>query len=489
MGLQHYQINADDNINDDFTSEEESRRKKARHIKAAPEAFHHEPRVMTPDSPRSDVDEHWARLNREYMPDVYEFPPNVENVETDDRLSTADDNQTSTAEVVTQSETEPVLPESVLREPVLPEPVLPEPGAILKSLFETNTNCEDLPVPISMLTQVWPECVIKRNKGGASTLSRATAQGLGLSENDFWRIKMEIHETIVNEIWPFVREYYKFPLQLYTETGSSVLLDNQYDLFKFLRSTESMQAYNVQLVEILALCNLMGAKLNVLHGKPLPGVLETESCWGWHSYYPPAQHLIKETGRFNCKKTLYYATEDNIHMYLLCTSSGVDVPPPNQDCSSPSEEAVTERELNDVANVREEEIVNEANEREAYIEQFNMVPVSRLAKVIVDTNSNQDLAPSNTDSTEDVHINEDEEDPSHENDPTYEDSHDDNRNADTLGQIVSESSMTRGVSTRSSSSMSTDSEKRRLCIEIPENYEVITDIVRKRVGRSRKRNW
>ena len=76
---------------------------------------------------------------------------------------------------------------------------------------------------------------------------------------------MEIHETIVNEIWPFVREYYKFPLQLYTETGSSVLLDNQYDLFKFLRSTESMQAYNVQLVEILALCNLMGAKLNVLH--------------------------------------------------------------------------------------------------------------------------------------------------------------------------------------------------------------------------------
>ena len=29
MGLQHYQINADDNINNDFTSEQESRRKKA----------------------------------------------------------------------------------------------------------------------------------------------------------------------------------------------------------------------------------------------------------------------------------------------------------------------------------------------------------------------------------------------------------------------------------------------------------------------------
>ena len=94
-------------------------------------------------------------------------------------------------------------------------------------------------------------CVIKKNKGGPSHLARATAQGLGLPEDDFKRRKNETNETIIYA-WTFLKEKYKFPIKLYTETGSH-LIDNQYELFKFLRSSESPKTFNLPVVELSSL--------------------------------------------------------------------------------------------------------------------------------------------------------------------------------------------------------------------------------------------
>ena len=147
---------------------------------------------------------------------------------------------------------------------------------------------------------------------------------MGLPEDDFKRRKNETNETIIYA-WTFLKEKYKFPIKLYTETGSH-LIDNQYELFKFLRSSESHKTFNLPVVELSALANLLGGTLNVLNTKT--NVPDSSEQWGWNSYYPFAPHLTKEIGEFHTKQTLYYITEDFLHFYLICTSSGLKVPPP-----------------------------------------------------------------------------------------------------------------------------------------------------------------
>ena len=109
-------------------------------------------------------------------------------------------------------------------------------------------------------------------------------------------------------------------------------------------------------------------------------------------------------------------------------------------------------------------IINEAGV-ELQIEQFNMVPVSRLSKVM-DTNSNETLSEDETASTDvSVYIETGSED---DESQAY------NRYTEPVRIL------TRGVSTRSSSSEETNFSKRGLSVMMPRELEVIVDISNKR---------
>ena len=108
-------------------------------------------------------------------------------------------------------------------------------------------------------------------------------------------------------------------------------------------------------------------------------------------------------------------------------------------------------------------IINEARV-ELQIE-FNMVPVSRLSKVM-DTNSNETLSEDETASTDvSVHIETGSED---EESQAY------NRYTEPIRIL------TRGMSTRSSSSEENNFSKRGLSVMMPRELEVIVDISNKR---------
>ena len=109
-------------------------------------------------------------------------------------------------------------------------------------------------------------------------------------------------------------------------------------------------------------------------------------------------------------------------------------------------------------------IINEAGV-ELQIEQFNMVHVSRLSKVM-DTNSNETLSEDETASTDvSVYIETGSED---DESQAY------NRYTEPVRIL------TRGVSTRSSSSEETNFSKRGLSVMMPRELEVIVDISNKR---------
>ena len=308
-----------------------------------------------------------------------------------------------------------------------------------------------------------------------------------LLEDNFWRIKMEIHETIVDAFIHF-SEHYKFPIKLNTENGV-IDIDGQYSLFKYLRSPDSMKLYNIPLVEMKAIGNMIGASVHVLHQRVDESIYDFDKRWEWDTLDVVAPHLINNKRRFYTGKDLYFITEDNIHFYLLSTSHPTPVlqPEPNritpaaevgaqpqesvtskeaisqpEEVVAPTEEAVTGTV--DGNDQTDNNIINEARV-ELQIEQFNMVPVSRLSKVM-DTNSNETLSEDETASTYvSVHIETGSED---EESQAY------NRYTEPIRIL------TRGMSTRSSSSEENNFSKRGLSVMMPRELEVIVDISNKR---------
>ena len=554
MGLEHYSLDPDEHIDENYNEEEEASRKKARHIKDAPRirnnpphqqrSLNHPLRQSPPNLPRRVMSppdhvqgdggpamEYWQQMLQDDHHHEYEyrFPsPNAVSPRNDNSDHDAEYQFPSTdMEAVGNDVAE--VSESVASNISNPHPstsLMPEPTAtepILDSLFPLDSNVVEVSPPICALPMVWPNCTIRRNKGGSSSLSRATAQAMGLLEDDFWRIKMEIHETIVKD-FIFFCEPYKFPIKLNTENGV-IDIDGQYSLFNYLRSPDSMKLYNIPLVEMKAIGIMIGASVHVLHQRKDESIYDFDKRWEWDTIDVVAPHLINKKRRFYTGKDIYLITEDDINFYLLSTSCPEYVVQPEPSMITPQAEVVAEpnesvtpteetvtaieemvtpteetvRPTNEIVTPTEntatpiedpvtstentltprEEIVhgtvdeNDETEnniiREAgmalQIEQFNMVPVSRLSKVM-DTDSNETLSEDETISTDgSVRIETASED---EENQAY------NRYTEPI-RIV-----TRGVSTRSSSSEESSLPKRGLSVMMPSELEVIVDISNKR---------
>ena len=243
-----------------------------------------------------------------------------------------------------------------------------EPELTLENLFSQNENSAEISIPRTALGRVWPNCTVKRNKKGASSVSRAAAQYLGLSEDDHivWRIKFSLSEKIIGTMQE-VDHGYKFPLRLFTETGE-VLLSSQAELIKYLRSPACSGLYNIPRVELSALASLIGAQVHVLRPSAGgAGLLNLDHPWDWTTYDPISPQSVDPNGRFYRGSEMYLITEDEVHFFRLSSS----------DATLPREGAP------DVDGT-DEAIINEAQEQ-VEIERFDMVPIATFAKRAEDT--------------------------------------------------------------------------------------------------------
>ena len=225
-----------------------------------------------------------------------------------------------------------------------------------------------LTIPRTALGRVWPNCTVKRNKTGASSVSRAAAQYLGLSEDDHivWRIKFSLSEKIIGTMQE-VDHGYKFPLRLFTETGE-VLLSSQAELVKYICSPECSGLYNIPRVELSALASLIGAQVHVLRPRAGGvGLLNLNHPWDWTTYDPISPQSVDPYGRFYRGSEMYLITEDEVHFFRL---SSLDATLPRE--GAPDVDGT------------DEAIINEAQEQ-VEIERFDMVPIATFAKRAEDT--------------------------------------------------------------------------------------------------------
>ena len=359
MAFQKYEIDPTEHITESYTEKEENLRKKSRHIKSAPKIVN--PAPPTPPRPLSDV---FVEAEEDVFEQEYQYRPAAAftHLPEEEEVPNANDNVGEIPGRINNQGYEP------------------ETEPILTALFRDSPNEGEVSVPRCALRKVRPNWVIKRSKTGATSIARAAALALGLCEEHFWRIKIEIHEKIISA-FSFFEESYEFPIELHTETGT-VCFNNSNELLQFLRSPASMQLYNFPLVELLALANIIGASVHVLHLRVAESVMDLDNRWEWSSHPPIAPHTIDTNGRYYTNKDLYFITEDNVNHYLLSESSKSLKPNAENAANDDAGDTADEEEATDavVAAAEDEAIMDEAEE-ELNLERFCMVPIGSLAKV------------------------------------------------------------------------------------------------------------
>ena len=345
MGFNHLQLNENDHVSDKFDKKKEERLKKVRHIKSSP--------VVTNPVNRSNVAENESSRSTSSVSDNPELSDGLPNSEEDFAGEQYEYHPPSDTGRIEETPGTGVVHESSI-----------------ENLFCLDENVTEVDVPLSAKERVWPNCKVQRNMKGASSIMRSAAQSVGLQEEYHFRIRLYVHEKII-EALPELIYLYKFPVQLYSE-DDSVILRNEAELVKFLRTQKSLTFYNIPLVEILALAGLTGGKVHVLHKSAVTagGFLTLDQHWEWAVHSPIAPQNINMKGRLYTGSDMYLVTEDNIHFYNL---SGFNSTLP----SSTSVSTPVNATQNDAA--ADEAIIAEANEQ-VDIERYAMVPMSKLRR-------------------------------------------------------------------------------------------------------------
>ena len=191
-------------------------------------------------------------------------------------------------------------------------------GPKRSKLLEFVTDSAEIPAPRCLLTQLWPNSVVIKNRGDNSSIARAACQALGLSEVEYKIMKKELNEIIVSS-FSFFDTQVTFPLNLQDEEREICLAD-QDQLFTYLRSPPSLHAKNIPFLEVAALASLTGASVHVLHPAVGTNPVNFVHLWNWSTSSPLAHNLVDTNGRFYTNKDIYLITEDNSTFYNLSTA-------------------------------------------------------------------------------------------------------------------------------------------------------------------------
>ena len=145
LGLEHYEMDPSDHVDDCFTPEQEKIRKKARKLKTGPRVLDPAPGVEVTEP--SDMSDH--ETGTEDFEDI--INENVTAAEPE-----ASSNQQETTSAIPISTSDKRQPSQLIFE------------AMLESSFN---NEENVPIPACLNHLVWDNCVIKKNKGGPFNLA------------------------------------------------------------------------------------------------------------------------------------------------------------------------------------------------------------------------------------------------------------------------------------------------------------------------------
>ena len=341
MGFDQLDLNPDDFLADTFDAKEEKKRKKARHIKTVP-AVSRSPQLEEPaESNESSRDpEDLPTSEEDFVGQPYEYRSPVPVA-----AGRVADNTTYRHRI------------DQIIEPSNCEPEHPNYDQNLEPSFLT-AETDEIPFPPSLMHHVWENCIIRRNERGASSISRAAVQSIGLSEATYWKLKVEIHKNIIANFAHF-RNQFKFPLELKNENGGLDSFENETDLLRYLGSAMSLSVFNKPLVELLALGNILGGTVYVLHQERRA---DGASGWKWETHPPIAPD---KENKYYTGKNLCLITGNYLHFFLI-TVSNATLPR-----TAPETENVSQ----------DEEIIREAEET-VETERFAMVPISNLKKAV-----------------------------------------------------------------------------------------------------------
>ena len=106
-------------------------------------------------------------------------------------------------------------------------------------------------------------------------------------------MKLDIHKNIIAN-FAIYRHLYGLPVQLQDVSGSR-MFHSESELLSFLKLASSVSVFNIPLVEILVLANIIGAPVHVLH---LREGETTQKYWQWASHPPAGPEYVDKQGKY-----------------------------------------------------------------------------------------------------------------------------------------------------------------------------------------------
>ena len=271
---------------------------------------------------------------------VYDFPPGTENSFPSEKPNATVPNTVFTEARVQRDSLDSV--SQVRMEEIEPQ--------------EDNDNPIYFDLPAN-LQQIAPAKKGRYNCGKGFCLALAIAQQEGFDPK---KLKMYANKKMV-EWYIHVKKFMTYPLSITVGSGNDSYqkpIAHQYELFSFLRSEESLYAWNTGDAEIAILATVINQPIHLviynMQGLP-SGTPFLDRCRIQTIH--PIEHIKKKSNKFVMKEDVFLLYEDAVHFSLLVNKDeGLQIPNPigsggieveedpphvNTEASAPEEDGIS----------------------------------------------------------------------------------------------------------------------------------------------------
>ena len=178
------------------------------------------------------------------------------------------------------------------------------------------------------------------NTGGGPCLFKSCADSIGLK--DFRHLRRYTHAHMIDQ-WYFFQSFYTFPIQVTIGAGNITtykIFETSEDYLAFLKTEESMLAWNHSNAEIVAIGQVLNANVIVLtyNIQNRRGSREERTQWNQFDLHPGFA-LPQNIFSRRSPNTLRLLNEDNVHFrFLIWLPDGQNqrmIPTPPRHPSSP----------------------------------------------------------------------------------------------------------------------------------------------------------
>ena len=204
---------------------------------------------------------------------------------------------------------------------VLPDDCSTESARVVPQHADVVRRPQDQGVPLyfdlpDYLKDLASAKKIRYNSGKGNCLCHAVAQ-----QNNFdpTELRKYLNTKIVKD-FVSLQEYITFPMRIRVGSGNQSyikVINHQYEYFKFLRSDESIYAWNIGDMELIMLATIINQPIHVLmyniQGLPVNTPL-LDRC-RLEAVYPKID--LVESNKFTMNEDIFLLYEDDVHYSLL----------------------------------------------------------------------------------------------------------------------------------------------------------------------------